>query len=93
MLLGAHTRTGLQMYIKTHHKDSEDRCCGNKKKLCPSFYFVLEQNKTPCVLPVALPGQVVNNSGRSDSLPSTRRTLDQTERPLQHRLHSVHLDK
>lgn len=41
--------------------------------------------------PVALTGEVVNDSGRGDSLPSARRTLDQTERPLQHRLHSINL--
>lgn len=43
------------------------------------------------VLPVALTGQVVDDCGRGNSLTSTRRTLDEAERPLQHRLHSVHL--
>lgn len=41
--------------------------------------------------PVALTGEVVNDSGRGDGLPSARRTLDQTQRPLQHRLHSINL--
>lgn len=41
--------------------------------------------------PVALTGEVVNDSGRGDGFPSARRTLDQTERPLQHRLHSINL--
>lgn len=49
------------------------------------------QHKTICFLPVALSGQVVNNSGRGDSLASARRTLNQTERPLQHCFHSIHL--
>lgn len=49
------------------------------------------ERKTICVLPIALSGQVVYDSRRGDSLPSPWRTLDQTKRPLQHRLHSIHL--
>lgn len=44
-----------------------------------------------CVLPVALSGQVVHDGGRGHRLPCARRTLDQTEGTLQHRLYSVHL--
>lgn len=41
--------------------------------------------------PVALTGEVVNDGGRGDGLAGAGRTLDQTERPLQHRLHSINL--
>lgn len=41
--------------------------------------------------PVALTGEVVNDCRRGDGLPSARRTLDQTERSLQHRLYSINL--
>lgn len=42
-------------------------------------------------LPVALSGQVVDDGCRGYRLPRARRTLDQTERTLQHGLHGVHL--
>lgn len=71
---------------------------GNRHRNVNGSSFKTGENKIDSIikylktiLPIALSGQVVDNSSRRDSLASTRRTLDQTERPLQHRLHSIHL--
>lgn len=80
MLLGAHTSTGLPTHKSPSYKRTNN-------------VNVIQMWRRLILSPVALTGEVVNDSGRGDGLPSPWRTLNQTERPLQHRLHSINLFK